>query len=165
MVASRGLLICEGKREGRFESPRGAPRHAATARTAQKAPGRSTVRASLRASARFARLQCLLRPGRIERPAPFIPTRGMDRSAHPWGWTDQRIPGDGQVSAPPPADQISAPQHGRRQPHPPQPIRSLRSLRSLTHSSLAHAFLARAPTATGCRGVRREPSAPASLAG
>ena len=48
-----------------------------------KAPTRSTVRASLRASAsvlvRFAHedvgLRCLRRPGRVERVAPFIPTR------------------------------------------------------------------------------------------
>ena len=56
---------------------------------ALKAPGRSTARVSLRASARFARLQCLLRRGPSSaRPLSF-PPRSVGQADAPCGRTGQ----------------------------------------------------------------------------
>ena len=108
-------------RQHRLKAP-GALRHNTdTDSTASKAPGALRSRdgaslrllpvparragTSLRASARFARLQCLLRPGSRSAPAPFIPTRGLDRPG-----ASLRLDGPSSCNS--------------SKPHPPQPIRS-----------------------------------------
>ena len=91
------------------------------------------------------RLAAVLLASLVRSLRPRGRSSGRPLSFPPWGWTDQRTPGDGWIGAPlemdgpahpwgwtgrrtPRDGQISAPRHGPRQPHPPQPIRSLRSL-------------------------------------
>ena len=127
-------------------------------------------------------LRSLLRRGRIERPAPFIPTRRLDEGAPPCrlfgsappcrlfgpavprGWTVFHVENGGL-----PGDSCRPDGPGsccESQPPPPQPIALLVARPSLLRcSSLARAFLARAPSAPLLErggkprraGTRREP--------
>ena len=105
-------------------------------------------------------VRSLLRRGRIERPAPFIPTRGWTGRAHPWrlvrlahpwrlsgqrtpgGWPDGRTPG-GWLDGRTPGGWLDGRTPTRATTATSSPADSL--VRFAHSESLARAFLARAP--------------------